>query len=83
MFGGAGLYLDGAIFGLVADGEVYLRARDAFADGLAAQGARPFTYEGRGKATQMAYWSLPEAAWDDPEEAAALARRALATHETS
>lgn len=78
MFGGASLYHDGLIFALIVDEEIMLKATGGFADELKAQGAHPFVYsKGKHKPTQMPYWSLPDSALDDPDEAVALARRAL------
>lgn len=78
MFGGAGLYCDGLIFALIVDEEIMLKATGGFAEELNAQGAHPFTYaRGKHKPTQMPYWSLPDSALDDPDEAVELARRAL------
>lgn len=77
MFGGAGLYAEGRIFALIADGEIYLKAKGAFADDLAAEGSEPFVYDGRNRPVAMGYWRLPEGAHDAPDEALGLARRAL------
>ena len=44
----------------------------------AAEGGEQFSYARAGSGlTRMGYWSLPEAALDDPEAACAWARRAL------
>jgi DNA transformation protein len=50
----------------------------AVAEALAAEGAEQFTYDMGGKPARMGYWTLPDAAIDDPEAACAWARRALA-----
>jgi DNA transformation protein len=76
MFGGAGLYLRGTIFALIADGIIYLKVRDGAEDAFRAAGSRPFEYESRGKTVRMCYWTLPEEAVDDPELAAAWVGRA-------
>ena len=57
-----------------------LKAKDgAFADRIAAMGAEKWTYARKdGALSSMPYWSLPEAALDDPEQACVLAREALA-----
>ncbi len=78
MFGGAGLYLDGVMFGLIADEELFLKATGDFVDDLKALGSSPFVYEGKGKPVSMSYWRLPESALDDADEAVELARRAVA-----
>ena len=81
MFGGAGLYLDGTIFCLIAFEEIFLKAKGDFAAELEAEGSSPFVYEGKGKPVAMSYWRLPESALDDPDEAVSWARKALAAIE--
>lgn len=80
MMGGLFLHCDGQPFALVTSGErLYLKAAGALAAALAAEGAEQFVYARRdGVTARMGYWSLPEAALDDPEAACAWARRALA-----
>jgi DNA transformation protein and related proteins len=65
MFGGAGLYRDGIMFGLVSDGEIYLKADDSIVDRFRAAGSCPFVYRKGEKPVSMSYWSMPEAALDD------------------
>ena len=80
MFGGLGIYSDGVIFALIGPGEaLLLKARGRLADDLAAEGCDQWRYAGKsGTSTRMPYWTLPDAALDDPEDASAWARRALA-----
>ena len=79
MFGAASVYFDGRIFALLDDGVIWLKADDDNAPDLIAAGGRPFRYAARdGRTMEMAYWSLPEAAVDDPEEAVRWARGAIA-----
>ncbi len=77
MFGGQGLYADGVMFGLVADGEIYLKVDDETKADFSAAGSRPFVYDGKGRRIEMSYWRLPEMALDDPDAVAIWARRAL------
>jgi DNA transformation protein len=78
MFGGQGIYRGGAMFALEADGELYLKTDAEIVAVFRDLGSRPFVYEGRqGRKTTMSYWLMPEAALDDPEEAARLASLAL------
>ncbi|MEW5729361.1 MAG: TfoX/Sxy family protein [Pseudomonadota bacterium] len=79
MFGGAGIYCDGLFFALISDGDIYLKADDAFASALAGDGSRQFSWTNpkTGKVTRMGYWLLPESAIDDFELAAELGKRAL------
>ncbi len=77
MFGGAGVYVDGVMFGLVADDTLYLKADDATRRAFEIEGQGPFVYGSRGRATTMSYWRAPERLLDDPDEMAAWARTAL------
>lgn len=81
MMGGLCLYHRGTIFALVTgDGAVFLKGAGAVVAELEAAGATQWAYEREGRATptKMPYWSLPDAALDDPEAACDWARRALA-----
>ena len=72
MFGGMCLYLDGTVFALMSsDGQLYLKAKGDIAAQLATNGARRFH--------SMPYWSISDAALDDPAEACTLARRTFAS----
>jgi DNA transformation protein len=83
MFGGVGLFAGGIMFGLIDDGTIYLKTDEALKRDLGEAGARSWIYVERkgpkaGIEQQTSYWSLPESASDDPEEACAWGRRALA-----
>ena len=78
MFGGAGVYLDDACFALLVEGAILMRTDEALAAVYAAAGSEQWVYDGgRRGPVAMPYWRLPESALDDPEEAAAWARRSL------
>ena len=79
MFGGAGLYLGDACFAIVLGGErVMMRGDDTLAEEFEAEGSEQWVYQRPGrKPTSMPYWSLPESALDDPDEACRWAERAL------
>jgi len=69
MFGGHGIYREGRIVAIEADGAIWLKADAASRAAFEAAGSRPFTYaKGDGAKAVMSYWSLPEAAFDDPDE---------------
>ncbi|RPE71761.1 DNA transformation protein [Pacificibacter maritimus] len=74
MMGGLAIYQNGVIFAsLDAQGTVYLKAKGDFAQQLAAEGAQQFqTHRG-----PMAYWTLPQAALDDPDLASHWGQKAL------
>jgi DNA transformation protein len=78
MFGGAGIYADGMIFGLVADGVIYLKADQHTIPDFEREGLKPFTYEGKGKKlVALPYWRMPDRLYDDPDELAQWAHAAL------
>jgi DNA transformation protein len=77
MFGGAGVYADGVMFGLVADDTLYLKADDDTKRAFEAEGLGPYGYGRPGKRIDLPYWRAPERLLDDPEEMAAWARVAL------
>jgi DNA transformation protein len=78
MFGGAGIFCDGLMIGLVADGVVYLKADESAQAAFAAEGLGPFTYGKAKKRVVMSYWRMPERLYDDPDELARWAVDALA-----
>lgn len=77
MFGGAGLYCRGLMFGLIHDDTIYLKADAETAKAFEARGCGPFTYEGKGKPVQMSYWQMPADLVDDADEAVTWAKTAL------
>ena len=75
MMGGLTIYFEGQVFAILdGEGTLYLKAKGDFAAILAAGGARKFDAGGK----TMGYWTLPEAALDDPAAASDWARQALA-----
>jgi DNA transformation protein and related proteins len=78
MFGGAGLYCDGVMFGLVAYGVIHLKVDDASRGRFEAAGSSPFVFTARdGRSSTMSYWTLPEAALDDADAALEWGREGL------
>lgn len=75
MFGGYGLFYDGAMFGLVADNMVYLKADDSTASHFESRGLGQFEYDKGDKSVKMSYYLAPDEIYDDPEEAALWAKR--------
>lgn len=68
MFGGHGIFLDGLMFGLVADRVLYLKA-DAETEPLFTErGLEPFSYSKQGKRTKLSYYQAPDEALDDSDE---------------
>ena len=86
MFGGAGLFADGLMFGLVFDGAIFLKVDETNIPDFEREGSKPFVYtraksKGRVGRASLSYWRLPERLYDDPDELAVWARRALAIAE--
>jgi DNA transformation protein len=86
MFGGAGIFCEGLMFALVFDGAIYLKVDEACIPDFEREGSRPFVYTrakspGRVGRASLAYWRLPERLYDDPDELAVWATRALAIAE--
>ena len=67
MFGGAGLYRDGKMFGLIADDVAYLKVDDSNRKDFVEAGSSPFKpYPD--KPTTMSYFEVPPDVLDNPEE---------------
>lgn len=78
MFGAAGVYSNGLMFAVLDDGEVWLKADDVNRPAFEAAGSRHFAYSGKdGEIMNLAYWTLPVTAVDDPDEAVEWARGAI------
>ena len=79
MFGGAGLFADGVMFGLVSGGQIYLKADVAMVPQFEREGCGAFEYSTKdGKRTLTSYWRLPDRLYDDAEELVQWANQALA-----
>ncbi len=83
MFSGAGLFCDDLMFGLVVREVIYLKADETSAAFFEREGCGPFTYirgkaSGRPREHALPYWRLPDRLYDDPDELAVWAERALA-----
>lgn len=83
MFGGWGIYLDGRMCGLVADGQLYLKTDAATRVDFEAAGCAPFVYIGQEAPITMSYWSVPDEALESSEAMAPWARRALQAAESA
>ena len=80
MFGGAMLSRSGVGFAILDDDTFFLKADTTFGAELKEQGSKPWSYSVKkdGAVREIAYWSLPNTAADDPDEAVALTRRSFA-----
>lgn len=75
MFGGVGLYAEGRIFALLAEGKVYFKVSDLNRADFEAAGMGPFFPWD--SPTPMGYWELPPGLLDHPEELAPWVEKAL------
>ena len=77
MFGGKGIYHQGRILALEVYDEILLKADAESAPAFEAAGSRQWSYDGKqGKPVKMPYWSIPDEAFDDPDEMGIWVRRA-------
>ena len=77
MFGGWGLYYGGRMFGLIIQGQLYLKTDEVTRPDFEAEGCRPFIYQSRGREQPMSYWTPPADAEDDGRRLLPWARRAV------
>jgi DNA transformation protein len=79
MFGKAGVFCDGVMFGMVTDNMLYLRLDDqnraAFEEALSSP---LLSYEKKGTTIDLAFCRAPERLFDEPDELVTWARLALA-----
>jgi DNA transformation protein len=79
LFGGAGIYADGVMLGLVHDGVIHLKADEHNAAAFDREKLPPFSYKTKDGEHQLtSYRRIPDRLYDDPEELAMWARDALA-----
>jgi DNA transformation protein len=78
MFGGAGVFCDGLMFGIVSDDTLFLKADAGNRGAYEAEGLGPLAYEAKGRTIELPYWQVPERLFDEPDEMLAWARAALA-----
>jgi DNA transformation protein len=78
MFGGLGLYRDDIMFGLVANGVLYLRVDEHTKPAFEGAGGRPFMYAYEARSIVMPYWTPPTAVFEDDDEVRAWSDLAFA-----
>ncbi|MEL7083825.1 MAG: TfoX/Sxy family protein [Cyanobacteria bacterium P01_A01_bin.3] len=67
MFGGYGLYIEGLMFGLVADDRPYFKCDRHNLEHYQSAGCTPFIYDRKSKPVQMSYYSVPESILNNPQ----------------
>jgi DNA transformation protein len=68
MFGGHGVFLEGLMFGLVADNVLYLMVDKEIEHEFKAKGLESFKYYKNGKEFNMSYYQVPEETLEDSEQ---------------
>ena len=77
MFGGAGIFVDGRMIGLVSRDVIYLKADTETIPAFEQEGLAPFSYATKdGERKLTSYWRMPDRLYDDTEELARWARGA-------
>lgn len=66
MFGGFGIFHQGLMFALIADGNLYLKADDRNRERFEAQDCENFSYYKQDRRYQLSYYTAPEAFFEDP-----------------
>lgn len=78
MFGGAGLYCDGTMFGLIADDVAYLKVDDSNRKDFVTAGSSAFNpYPDKAKTTVMSYYEIPVDVLENPDQLIKWAERSL------
>ena len=78
MFGGAGLYCKGTMFGVVADDVAYLKVDDSNREEFVKAGSSPFNpYPDKVKTTVMSYYEIPADVLENPTVLAEWAQRSF------
>jgi DNA transformation protein and related proteins len=78
MFGGAGLYFDGRMFGLIDEDTLYLRVDDETRPEFLARGMTPFHPVRRDpKRVSLNYYQLPAEVLEDSDQLVVWAKRAI------
>lgn len=67
MFGGYGIFLEGLMFGLIADSDLYLKADKVTREEFITKGLEPFSYFKREKEFKLSYYQAPEEALENAD----------------
>jgi len=77
MFGGFGIFHQGLMFALIADGSLYLKADDANRARFLTEDREQFSYYKQDRQYRLSYYAAPEAFFEDPEACLEWARSAF------
>jgi DNA transformation protein len=67
MFGGAGLFMDGVMFALIASEMLYLKVDAQNQPAFEDLSLETLTYERQGKWITLSYFKAPDECFDDPD----------------
>ena len=79
MFGGSGIFLEGKMFGLVADGVLILKADEESKQEFIDLELQQFTYLKQQKEFKMSYYQAPEDALESSDDMEYWAKTAFAS----
>jgi len=68
MFGGAGVFRESLMFGLVVDETLYLKTGNTNREDFERAGMEPFTYMRKSKPASLGYHQVPADVLEDPQE---------------
>jgi DNA transformation protein len=66
MFGGYGIFHQGLMFALIADGNLYLKADDDNRAAFESEGSERFSYYKQDREYRLSYYTAPEDFFEDP-----------------
>lgn len=65
MFGCWGIFKDGKMFGIIDEGELYLKTNKETEKVFKKAGSSPIKYKSKGKTVTMSYWRIPSEGLDN------------------
>jgi DNA transformation protein len=77
MFGGFGIFHQGLMFGLIADGNLYLKVDAQSREHFVAEGSSAFSYTKKNKVYQLSYFLAPDGFFEDETACLSWARLAF------
>ncbi|WP_318386060.1 TfoX/Sxy family DNA transformation protein [Enterobacter sp.] len=82
LFGGYSLSVDGTVFAMVSNGDLYLRACEQSAEYRSQHAAPLLTFMKRGRPVLLNYYRVDESLWHDPQKLNTLSSWSLAAAKT-
>ena len=84
-FGGEGIYSGDIMIGMVFDDRIYFKTDETTRKDFVAERTKPFTFKktSTGETVVTGWFALPDRLYDDPDELAEWARKALSVASAS